>query len=562
MSLEIQRMIRDQANETRDELTKMVSWETEIQARDDQLIALARDGKFGYAPPELTRAPGQTTAAKPKKVTIQAEPAAPTASSPAPRSYNEWDKLDAKLKSMDMEADEEDPRESAEDHKNKGNEFFKKKNYALALREYSTAQRLDPSNAVYCYNRSIAYFHLSNFAECEKDATKALSLDARYTKAFVRRGLAREAQAKFELALQDFEAADALEPGVPLVLDKLKGIREKLGISADGRIRQVQEPKVAIIEETETETEPGRAEPPVEKEEVEGRKRPKIEVVSEVSFAPQQQAKPKPKIEVVEEAAPQPGRVRIVAEEPAAPKKVTIVDETKSEEPPRPKKVTIVDQTKPAPKVEVVQEPPKPTKVTIVDETKPAPKIEVVEEPPKPAKVTIVDDSKAEVAAVPAESPIPKPKGPRPQNITVTVEDIDSPRTEPAKKGSAEPAKKGPAAKGKATQPFYSLINWVDLPSDQYSATVARLKPKELNKSLGADWSGDVVVKLLVALERMDNHVLAFEFLEELTANKMLAMHLTREHRTLATPLVIQVMDAADVDGGRKAAIRTGWRLD
>jgi tetratricopeptide (TPR) repeat protein len=311
MSLEVQRMIRDQANETRDELTKMVSWEAEIQARDDQLIALAREGKFGYVPPELTRAPGATTVAKPKKVTIQAEPSAAPKSSPAPRSYNDWDKLDAKLKSMDLEADEDDPKESAEDHKNKGNEFFKKKNYSLALREYSTAQRLDPTNAVYWYNRSIAYFHLSNFADCEKDATKALSLDPRYTKAFVRRGLAREAQGKFEPALQDFEAAEDLEPGVQLVVDKMKAIREKLGISADGRIRQVAEPKVEIIDEAA----PLKPAPKIEvvsessftpKDDEEPRKpRPKIEVVSETSFAPQ--AKPKPK-----------------AEDQPAPKKVAI----------------------------------------------------------------------------------------------------------------------------------------------------------------------------------------------------------------------------------------------
>jgi hypothetical protein len=222
------------------------------------------------------------------------------------------------------------------------------------------------------------------------------------------------------------------------------------------------------------------------------------------------------------------------AEEPAKPGKVKIVAEETA-----PKKVTIVDESK-------AEEPPKPTKVTIVDESK-------AEEPPKPTKVTIVDESKSF-----GESPIPKPKGPRPQNISVTIEDPDSPRPAPA----AKPPPKKPPAKAPPKKPDYLLVNWVDLPADKYAATVAQLKPKDLNPSLGSDWNGDVVVKLLATFEKMDNHVRAFEFLEELTANKMLSMHLTKTHRVLASPLIIQIMDSADVDNGRKAGLRKAWKLD
>ena len=66
---------------------------------------------------------------------------------------------------------------------------------------------------------------MSNFVECEKDATQAINLDPRYTKAFIRRGLARDAQGKLELALQDFESAENLEKGLSVVEKKLKELR-------------------------------------------------------------------------------------------------------------------------------------------------------------------------------------------------------------------------------------------------------------------------------------------------------------------------------------------------
>ena len=69
MSIDIQMMIRDQANETRSQLHEVVSWESVIQERDDELIELAKQGKFGYTSPDTTRlqATTTTTSSKPKK---------------------------------------------------------------------------------------------------------------------------------------------------------------------------------------------------------------------------------------------------------------------------------------------------------------------------------------------------------------------------------------------------------------------------------------------------------------------------------------------------------------
>jgi hypothetical protein len=512
MSLEIQRMIRDQANETRDELSKMVSWEAEIQKRDDQLIALAREGKFGYVPPETTRVAGPkgttTTSSKPKKVTIEPTDA-PKKAAAAPRDYRQWEEIDARLKAQEQEGDEADPKESAEQHKAKGNEYYKKKNWSAAIQEYSAAQRLDPSNPVYFFNRATTYFQISNFVESEKDATRALNLDPRYTKAFVRRGLARDAQGKLEPALQDFEAADRLEPATELVVNKLKEIRGKLGISADGKVRTMTEPRVSVVEE-ELPRQQSPKGAPAEPEPPKG-PRPKVEVIAERSLQPEP---PAPK------AAPPakgPGKVTIVAEEPAKPSGRGAAEE--------PAKVSVVSEG-----------PARPAgKVTIVSE----------EDGPKPpGKVTVV-------AEEPKGKPAPKKRPPRPVDPRIESDDLDSPRRKPAKK----PTSKRPPPKD------YGM-SWVDLHKEEYATRLASLNPSEINASLGADWNGRVVLEILKILVAEPNQDRAFAFIENIGRNEDLPLYLSSAERTLAMPLIIQIVERANVHVDRKTSLRKAWGVD
>jgi hypothetical protein len=575
MSLEIQRMIRDQANETRDELSKMVSWEAEIQKRDDQLIALAREGKFGYVPPETTRVSGPkgtttTTASKPKKVTIEPTDA-PKKPAAAPRDYRQWEAIDARLKAEEQEGDDVDPKESAEQHKAKGNEYYKKKNWSAAIQEYSAAQRLDPSNPVYFFNRATAYFQISNFVESEKDATRALNLDPRYTKAFVRRGLARNAQGKLELALQDFEAADRLEPATELVVNSLKEIRGKLGISADGKVRPMSEPKVAVVEEAPTE--PPKKRPKVEViEEVPSeppQKRPKVEVIEE---GPPEPPKKGPKVEVIDERPLQPaGKVSMVSDEPTKPPgKVSIV----SEEPSRPPgKVSIVSEepSKPPGKVTIAsEEPPRAVgKVSIVSEepAKPAKKVTIVAEEPlaptgkvtrvpqeAPPEKVIVPAAAGEAAGSPPpakEAPAPpqKKRPPRPVDPRVD-DDLDSPRRKPAKK----PTKK--------SRPKDYGMSWVDLHKEEYPARLRSLDPSEINASLGTDWNGRVVLEILKILVAETDSGRAFAFVANIGRNEDLPLYLSSPERPLAIPLVIEIVERASVGVGDKLAVRKSWGID
>ncbi|KAL0696984.1 hypothetical protein Bca4012_064164 [Brassica carinata] len=81
--------------------------------------------------------------------------------------------------------------ESAEIAKEKGNQAFKEKQWQKAIGLYSEA---------------------INFCQAEDDCTKALTLDKKNIKAYLRRGTAREMLGNFKEAIDDFSYALVLEP--------------------------------------------------------------------------------------------------------------------------------------------------------------------------------------------------------------------------------------------------------------------------------------------------------------------------------------------------------------
>ncbi|GAA5877635.1 hypothetical protein JCM8547_007126 [Rhodosporidiobolus lusitaniae] len=95
-------------------------------------------------------------------------------------------------------------------YKDAGNLAFRQQNWPLSLAQYSLAIQLDPSVSTFPLNRSAVHLKLNNWAEAEKDATRALDLEGGVgAKALFRRGLARRVQggAKLEAAKHDFEEA-------------------------------------------------------------------------------------------------------------------------------------------------------------------------------------------------------------------------------------------------------------------------------------------------------------------------------------------------------------------
>lgn len=79
------------------------------------------------------------------------------------------------------------------------------KDYENAIKFYSQAIELNPNNAIYYGNRSLAYLRTECYGYALGDATRAIELDKKYIKGYYRRAASNMALGKFRAALRDYE---------------------------------------------------------------------------------------------------------------------------------------------------------------------------------------------------------------------------------------------------------------------------------------------------------------------------------------------------------------------
>ncbi|KAK6795696.1 hypothetical protein RDI58_009151 [Solanum bulbocastanum] len=114
---------------------------------------------------------------------------------------------------------------SAEMAKEKGNQAFKEKQWQKAIGFYTEAIKLNGNSATYFSNRAAAHLEMRNFLQAEADSSKAIDLDKKNVKAYLRRGTAREMLGYYKEAIEDFRYALVLEPTnkrASLSADRLK----------------------------------------------------------------------------------------------------------------------------------------------------------------------------------------------------------------------------------------------------------------------------------------------------------------------------------------------------
>ncbi|XP_022738460.1 outer envelope protein 64, chloroplastic-like isoform X2 [Durio zibethinus] len=92
---------------------------------------------------------------------------------------------------------------SADVAKEKGNQAYKDKQWQKAIGFYTEAIKLSGNNATYYGNRAAAYLELGSFLQAEADCTKAINLDKKNVKAYLRRGTAREMLGYYKEAIED-----------------------------------------------------------------------------------------------------------------------------------------------------------------------------------------------------------------------------------------------------------------------------------------------------------------------------------------------------------------------
>ncbi|CAK4907894.1 unnamed protein product [Aphanomyces euteiches] len=125
--------------------------------------------------------------------------------------------------------EEDDPLKTAlaqaEQFKNDGNAALKEKNYAEAIRLYTCALDLDPTNAIYLSNRSAA--HLSNDSKTKalRDAEACIEQKPNWWKGYMRKGAAEHALGRFDLAKQTYFRGLEKDPGNKSLQQAIEDVR-------------------------------------------------------------------------------------------------------------------------------------------------------------------------------------------------------------------------------------------------------------------------------------------------------------------------------------------------
>jgi len=101
----------------------------------------------------------------------------------------------------------------AEEHREKGNEYFKQSQWALAKQEYDEAVNRNPSDAKLYSNRAAALTKLLAYPDALRDLDECLKLDPTFVKAYTRKGAAHFFMKEYHKALQAYEHGLKLEPG-------------------------------------------------------------------------------------------------------------------------------------------------------------------------------------------------------------------------------------------------------------------------------------------------------------------------------------------------------------
>jgi len=104
-----------------------------------------------------------------------------------------------------------DPARAVE-HREKGNEFFKSKDWPKAKLEYDEAIKRNPTDAKLYSNRAAALTKLLAYPDALRDLDECLRLDASFLKAYSRKGAAHFFMKEYHKSVEAYEKGLKLDP--------------------------------------------------------------------------------------------------------------------------------------------------------------------------------------------------------------------------------------------------------------------------------------------------------------------------------------------------------------
>lgn len=149
----------------------------------------------------------------------------------------------ADVKRMKDKADREayiNP-EKAEEHRQKGNEFFKNNDFPSAKKEYDEAIMRNPKDAKLYSNRAAALTKLFEYPSALKDCDTAISLDPTFVKAWSRKGTLHFLLKEYPKALEAFDKGLAIDPNSKECIDgKVQVMRKVQQQQQSGEVDEEQ----------------------------------------------------------------------------------------------------------------------------------------------------------------------------------------------------------------------------------------------------------------------------------------------------------------------------------
>ncbi|KAF2194950.1 TPR-like protein [Zopfia rhizophila CBS 207.26] len=198
------------------------------------------DREFTSSPTPSSPATGQAPGAFPKQNGPNGEQEARPA--PPPHRYTTSPPPQSASYAASPEAATPPPQQptiDAESYKAAGNKFFKIKDYAQAIKEYTKAIEADPKNATYYSNRAAALMSANRFVEALEDCKVADELDPGNMKILLRLGRLYTSLGRPDEALSVFNSiyppatAKDMQPAVTM-RQHLRQVEETLATGASG----------------------------------------------------------------------------------------------------------------------------------------------------------------------------------------------------------------------------------------------------------------------------------------------------------------------------------------
>ncbi|CCG23493.1 Ppt1 serine/threonine phosphatase [Candida orthopsilosis Co 90-125] len=113
-------------------------------------------------------------------------------------------------------------KEEAIKVKDEGNQYLKEHKFEEAIKSYTKAIELDPTNAVFYSNRAQVHIKMENYGLAIQDCDSALAVNPNFLKAYYRKGVAQMAILQHKKAQQNFQIILKRLPNDALTLENYK----------------------------------------------------------------------------------------------------------------------------------------------------------------------------------------------------------------------------------------------------------------------------------------------------------------------------------------------------